>query len=91
MAMRFIWIKIFYDFHNVIFSKRDRRKKFTCSFNPIQDELFWACSRMGGGAKSPLPKICHTHPAMMKLCTVMRYLRTIQKIYKPRDTPLTFC
>ena len=24
-------------------------------FNPIQDGLFWGCSRMGGGAKRPPP------------------------------------
>ena len=31
MTMAFIWIKIFYDFRNVIFSKRDRRKTISCS------------------------------------------------------------
>ena len=38
------------------------------SLNPIQDGLFWGCSRIGGGgggAKSP--KICRTYPTMMKL------------------------
>ena len=39
------------------------------ALNPIQDGLFWGYSQMGrGGAKSPpLPKICYTYPAMMKL------------------------
>ena len=65
--------------------------------NPIQDELFRCCSRMGekgggGGAKRPpFLKICHTYPTMMKLGTVTPYLKKIQKIYKSRDTPLEFC
>ena len=46
----------------------------------------------GGGAKKPsLPKICHTSPAIMKLCTVISYLKKTQKIYKLHDTPLEFC
>ena len=37
-------------------------------FNPIQDGHFRGCSRMGGGGeRSPLPKICHTYPTVMKL------------------------
>ena len=39
----------------------------------------------------PLPKICHTYPTMMKLDTVIPYLRKIQKMYKPRDTFFEFC
>ena len=39
----------------------------------------------------PLPKIRHTNPTMMKLGTVIPYLRKIQKMYKSRDTPLGFC
>ena len=51
-------------------------------FNHIPDRLFRGCSRMGVGAKRlPLPKICHTYPTMMKLCTVMPYLKKIQKLY----------
>ena len=56
--------------------------------NPIQNEHFWGCSRMGGGQKDPLPKICHTYPTMMKLGI---YLKKIEKIYKSRDTPTDFC
>ena len=39
------------------------------NINPIQDGLFWGCSRMwgAGGKKVPLPKICHTYPTIMKL------------------------
>ena len=68
-------------------------KFFTVSIiNPIQDELFQGCSRIGGGGQKcpPLPKICHTYPAMMKLGTVIPYPKKTQKMYKSRDTPLEF-
>ena len=64
--------------------------------NPIQDGHFRGCSRMGVGAKSHPPaspglhKICHTYPIMMKLGTVIPYLKKIQKIYESRDTPPEF-
>ena len=46
---------------------------------------------MGESKKAlPLPKICHTYPTMMKLGTVIPYLKKIQKIYESRDTPLEF-
>ena len=55
--------------------------------------LFLALFRMGffggsGGAakRFPLPKICLTYPAMMKLGAVIPYLKKIQKIYESRDT-----
>ena len=36
----------------------------------------------GGGTKmSPSPKICHTYPTMMKLRTVIPYLKNIQKLF----------
>ena len=53
--------------------------------------------------KSPLPKICQTYPAMMKLGTVIPYLKKIEYIYiyiytyiyiyiyKSHDTPREFC
>ena len=59
--------------------------------NPIQDGRFRGCSRMGGAFLTPLPKIHQTYPTMMKLVTVIPYLRKIQKMYKSRDTPLEFC
>ena len=42
----------------------------------------------GEGAKRPLPlpKICHTYPAVTKLGTVIPYLKKIQKAYESRDT-----
>ena len=37
------------------------------------------------GLKSPkIPKICHTYPTMMKLGTVILYLKNIQKVYKSK-------
>ena len=39
----------------------------------------------------PLPKICHTYPSMVKLGTVIPYLKKIQKLYKSCDTPTEFC
>ena len=44
-----------------------------------------------GRQESPLPKICHTYPTMMKLGTVMPDLKKLQKLYESRDTPLEFC
>ena len=35
MSLWAIWIKIFHDFRNVIFSKRDHRNTAICSFNRI--------------------------------------------------------
>ena len=55
--------------------------------------FFGAAHEWGGeGVKRPtLLKICHTHPAMMKLGTVIPYLKKIQKTYKSRVTPLENC
>ena len=41
-----------------------------------------------GGQKDPLSKICYAYPIMMKLGTVIPYLKKIQKRYESRDTPL---
>ena len=50
---------------------------------------FWrGCSQMAG-AKSPLPKICHTYPTMMKLGTVIPYLRRIKKKMNHMTQPLS--
>ena len=46
-------------------------------------------SRMGE-QRVPLSKICQTYPTLMKLGTVIPYLRKIQKVHKSRDTPLEF-
>ena len=52
--------------------------------------LFRAAHGCGEAKRSPVLKICHTYPTMMKLSTVIPYLMKIQKIYKSRDTPLSF-
>ena len=41
--------------------------------------------------KAPFHRICHIYPTMMKLGTLIPYLKNIQKIYKSHDTPLEFC
>ena len=53
--------------------------------------IFGAAHGWWGDKKAPLPKICHTYPTMMKLGTVIPYLKKIQKIYDSRDTPPNFC
>ena len=54
---------------------------------------FFGAAHGWWGAKKapPLLKICHTYPTMMKLGTVISYLKKIQEIYKSRDTVLEFC
>ena len=66
---------------------------FGIYFNPIQDGLFWGLFTNGGGGGffAPSPKIRHTYPTVMKLGTVIPYLRKIQKMYKSRDISLEFC
>ena len=60
--------------------------------NPIQDGLFRGCSRRKGGVLfALLPKTCHTYPTIIKLDTVIPYLRKTKKVYKSRDTSLEFC
>ena len=95
----------FTDMRYKIFRKEYGLKKFTSQEiflldmtygrHPIQNERFWGCSRIlvgGAGGKRFLPhKIFHTYCAIMKLGTVIPYLKKIQKIYKSRDTPLDFC
>ena len=46
----------------------------------------------GWGVKRlPLSKICHTYPKIMKLGTVIPYLKKTQKIYESHNTSLEFC
>ena len=54
--------------------------------------FFGAAHGWGGDLfASPFPKIRHKYPTMMKLGTVIPYLRKIQKMYKSCDTSLEFC
>ena len=72
--------------------ERECKHLDSANFNPIHDGHFRGCSMMGGGKKAPpLPKICHTYPTMMKLGTVIFYLKKIQKVYESCGTPPDFC
>ena len=44
----------------------------------------------GGGSKISRPKICHTYPTMMKLGTVIPWLKNIQKICESLTQPLRY-
>ena len=60
------------------------------NFSTIQDGSFRGFWRMGGDPKRPpILKICHTYPTMMKLGTVILYLKVIQKLCQSRDTALS--
>ena len=63
------------------------------SDNPILNGHFGAVHGLKGvGAKStPSSKICRTYPTMMKLGTVIPYLKKIKKIYESHDAPPEFC
>ena len=53
--------------------------------------FFGAAHGWRGGKKAPLPKICQINPTMIKLGTVIPYLKKFQKLYESRETPLEFC
>ena len=40
---------------------------------------------------SPLLKVCHTCPTMMRRGAVIPYLKKIKKLFESRDRPLEFC
>ena len=48
--------------------------------------FFEAAHGLGVSKWPPSLKICHTFPTMMKLGTVIPYLKKIQKIYESRET-----
>ena len=56
-------------------------------------DIFGAAHESGGagrgGKKILLPKIQDAYPTMMKLGTVIPYLKKIQKMYESRDTPFS--
>ena len=47
--------------------------------------IFGAARGWGGPKRTPLPKICHISPTMMRIGTLISYLKKIQKIYESRD------
>ena len=51
--------------------------------------LFGAAHGCGGTKNVPLPKICHTYHAVMKLGTVMHYLKKVQKYLSHVTHPLS--
>ena len=55
--------------------------------------LFEAAHGWGGGSgqKGLLPKICDIYSTVMRLGTVILYLKKNQKIYKSRDILLKVC
>ena len=61
---------------------------FVVNINSFQLLTSRGYSRIGGAKKVDLPKICQTYPSMMKLDTVISYLKKIQKLYESRDAPL---
>ena len=56
----------------------------------FQNGSFWGCWRMWEGVKkAPFPKICHIYPTMMKLGTVVHYVKKIQKYINHMTYPIT--
>ena len=55
--------------------------KFYC-INLIQDRHLLGLLTDRGAKKASLPKTCHTYPTMMKLGTVIPYLKKIQKKFE---------
>ena len=53
--------------------------------------FFGAAQGRGRLKGLPFRKIGYMYPAMMKLGTVIPYLKKIPKMYESRDTPLEFC
>ena len=77
----------------VIFSILYTPFKFWKTLTLFRMDFFGTVHGWRRGAKSPplLPKICLTYPTIMKLGTVIPYLKTIQKLYESRDKHLEFC
>ena len=63
----------------VIITPVDNRRKES------EMSLFGADNRLGG---EPFSKMCHSYETMMKLDTVIPYLKKIQNIYKSIHRPL---
>ena len=44
------------------------------------------------GGRETLPKVCHTHPTMMKVdLLIIPYPKKIQKLYEARNTTIEVC
>ena len=57
-------------------------------FNFVRDVPFRSCLEKRG-AKRALLKVCHTHPTMMKLGKVIRYLKKIKKYVNHETYPFS--
>ena len=79
--MKSLKITIF-SLKKVFITAKSRNCHWRYYINPIQDGIFWGCSRMTGCLFAPLPKICDTYHTIIKLGTVIPYLRKTQKVYK---------
>ena len=53
--------------------------------------IFWAAHGREGTIKAPLSTISDTYPTMMKLGTVIPFLKKTQKINKSLNTLFEFC
>ena len=66
--------------------------KLSYSLTLFSMGLFEAAHRWGRAMISPtLPKICHTYTTMVKLGTIIPYLKKIQKTYESCDTLFEVC
>ena len=83
--------------HKLFFLFLKSSKAFSVSLTLFRISLFRAAHGwVGGGGvgsskstPSPFPKICHTYPTMMKLGTVIVYLKKIQKYMNHVSHPLS--
>ena len=72
----------------------ENKKNYIKNWKMIKQTL--TLFRMGlfgaahGAKRPPFPKLCHIHPTMMLLGTVISYPKKIQKTYKSCETPLEF-
>ena len=65
--------------------------RHTASILTLFRKGFFGAAHEWMGPFCPLPKIRHTYPTMMKLGTIIPYLRKIQKMYHSHDASLEFC
>ena len=66
-------------------------QSFDILLNLFRKGLFRVVHWWRGAKRPPFPKICHTCTTMMKLGTVLPYLKKIQKLKKSCDTLHEFC
>ena len=67
------------------------RSAIKCSLTLFRMGLFGAAHIWGEKKGPPFLKLCRTYPTVMRLGTVIPYLKNIQKILKLCDTTLEFC